>query len=475
NMRSKHVPGDWDKIIDTVRKNYKGDFQDVRREIASKHLGIDPKKIIFINHHRAHAYYAYYASPLRDKALILTADAWGDGVNASINVAGDKITNLCNFSNFIIGRLYRYITLILGMKPSEHEYKVMGLSAYAKSKYYQKALDVFKKLMYVDGLEFKYREVPSDLYFYFRNKLEGFRFDVIAGALQQYTQDILTDWASNALKITDTRKICFSGGVAMNIKAIMEIAKLPAVEDIFICPSPSDDSLAMGSAYVVADDFFKDIPLKSLDNAYLGLDINDTEDVIKQAYSNGYKISRYNPKEAADMIVKGNIIARCVGRNEFGARALGNRSILANPQKLEIVKTINEKIKSRDFWMPFAPSILSEKADDYLVNPKGLKSPYMTMAFETKPSTRGDLKAALHQYDLTTRPQVLERETNPQYHELIWEFYKLTGVGGVLNTSFNVHGEPIVQTAKDAFDVFERTGLDALVLGDNLIQKNEQK
>jgi carbamoyltransferase len=156
---------------------------------------------------------------------------------------------------------------------------------------------------------------------------------------------------------------------------------------------------------------------------------------------------------------------------EFGARALGNRSILANPSDHRVVGLINRMIKNRDFWMPFAPTVLAERAGDYLVNPKGLASPYMMLAMPTRPEAREALAAALHPQDATARPQILEREWNPEYHAVIREFERRTGVGAVLNTSFNLHGEPIVGSAADAIDTFERSGLPHVAVGHWLLSK----
>ncbi|MDA1001687.1 MAG: hypothetical protein O2807_14365 [bacterium] len=166
-------------------------------------------------------------------------------------------------------------------------------------------------------------------------------------------------------------------------------------------------------------------------------------------------------------------MARVKGREEFGARALGNRSILANPKDPRVVAVINKMIKSRDFWMPFAPSVLAERADDYLVNPRGMKSPYMMMTFDSTLRGRTELVAATHAYDGTMRPQILDSGYNPDYHRLIREFERLTGIGAVLNTSCNLHGEPIVSSPEDALHTFEDSGLPHLALGQYLISKKE--
>jgi carbamoyltransferase len=200
----------------------------------------------------------------------------------------------------------------------------------------------------------------------------------------------------------------------------------------------------------------------------------EAEAVIRERRLEGqYKVAFHDRIEEriAELLVSDGVVARCAGRMEFGARALGNRSILANPSDHRVVGLINRMIKNRDFWMPFAPTVLAERAGDYLVNPKGFASPYMMLAMPTRPEARDALSAALHPQDATARPQILEREWNPEYHAVIREFERRTGVGAVLNTSFNLHGEPIVGGAADAVDTFERSGLPHLAVGHWLLSK----
>lgn len=482
-------PFEWEPVLSFLERSgpsveeASAYFQAFRRDVVGRHLGIDASKVVFPHHHRCHAYYAYYASPVRkDRTLILTADAWGDDMNASVSLAEEaKIRRLGHSTNFNLARLYRSMTLLLGMKPDEHEYKLMGLAAYARPDYFQAPLKVFRDTMYVDGLGFNYFNVPPDMYVYFRERLEGHRFDAIAGALQHYVEEILVTWVRNCLKATGARRLCFGGGIAMNVKAMMEIAKLDGLDEMFVCPSPSDESLAMGACYAAMHDKCESEGidprkmLRPLETAYLGPDLDADE--VQQALGRLAADERYVVTKGVDLarvagvIAAGKIVGRCAGRSEFGARALGHRSILADPRNPEVVQKINEKVKSRDFWMPFAPSILEEKAPDYLINPKNLSAPYMTIAFETTPLAQRDLRAALHQADMTCRPQVVRQADDPGYHALLREFERLTGVGALLNTSFNIHGEPIVQTATDAVYVLERSGLDALVLGDFFVEK----
>lgn len=470
--------GDVDKEVESLKR--------FRKDVVRSHLGVPSEKVCFAEHHRAHACYAYYGSPLRtrgnEKTLILTADAFGDNCNATIWVVDpDGFRLISRSSNFQGARLYRSMTLLLGMKPDEHEYKVMGLAAYAKPEYYQKAYEVFRNTQYVDGLGFAYSEQPPDLYVYFRDRLEGLRFDTIAGGLQKYTEEILVQWSRNALAASGVDRLVFGGGIAMNVKAMMEIAKLPELREIFVCPSPSDESLAIGAAYLVMHDALvsegrdPDSYLQPMPNAYLGVESSLEE--AKRVAAGFQGDPTYRVREGVDLpyvasrLAEGKIVGRCFGRNEFGARALGNRSILADPRQLVAIRRINESVKNRDFWMPFAPTVLADRADDYLLRRNGGPAPYMTVAFETKPLARRELVAGLHQADFTCRPQILEHVHNPAYFDLIKEFERQTEVGSVLNTSFNLHGEPIVQTPSDAARVFRLSGLDLLLLDGYLIEK----
>ena len=176
--------------------------------------------------------------------------------------------------------------------------------------------------------------------------------------------------------------------------------------------------------------------------------------------------------EVGKMVAEGEIVAICRGRTEFGARALGNRSIVADPSNPENVRTINDMIKKRDFWMPFAPSILDQNESDYIVNPKRITAPYMIITFDTT-DRRNELVAALHPYDMTTRPQVVYEDWNPHYYSIIREFKNKTNIGGVLNTSFNLHGYPIVNSPEDAMFVLEESGLKHLLLDGYIVSKTK--
>ena len=457
-------------------KEWTKEFDKVRIKTVSGHLGIDKDKIIFCDHHLSHASYAYFASLIdkSKKVAVVTADSWGDGANAAIFLGKNGQINeihrtaMCN-----LARIYRFMTLLLGMKPNEHEYKVMGLAPYAKDYHIPAPYEIFKKTLVADGIDFKWKKKPTDLYFYFKEKFEGIRFDAIAGALQKWLEELLVEWISNILKKLNVNELAYSGGLSLNVKANQSIAQIAKLNNFFVPASGGDESSSIGAAYQV---YAKNNKLtKPMSNAYLGYEVTsgEVENIIKKhQIRRKYKVINH-PRLAqiAKLIAEGKVLARCVGRMEFGARALGNRSILADPSKLEMVATINQKIKYRDFWMPFTPTILDKRSKDYLVNPKNLAGSYMTIAFGTTEEGRRDLKAAIHPADLTARPQILDRKTNPEYYDLIKAFEKLTGIGALLNTSFNLHGEPIVRSAENAWHTFINSGLDGLIFEKRLILK----
>jgi carbamoyltransferase len=454
----------------------------VRKQAVVRHLKIDPQKIRIIDHHACHRHYAYYSSPFRGETLILTADGVGDrGVNATVAVVKkDKIDLLFETTNCQIARIYRYITLYLGMKPLDHEFKVMGLAPYSNAKELERAYEVFKDILKVKGLDFVWKNRPKDLYFHFHEALEGCRFDGIAGALQKMTEELMRAWVKNAIKETGIPRVVFSGGVAMNIKVNMILANMPEVKSIFVGPSPSDESNAIGACFFVMDEYCethklsKDV-IKKITHAYLGPAF--TSDEVARAIKKTRAQERYfikrgvTNKRVAKLLAQGKIVGMCRGRMEFGQRALGNRSILADPRNPDIVRKINHQIKYRDFWMPFTPSILAERADDYVKNPKKLDLPFMTIGLLSKQRAQKELMAALHPADLTARPQFVKKEINPEYHDLIKEFEKITQVGGLLNTSLNLHGHPMVNTPEDAIGVMDRSELDVMYFGDILLER----
>ena len=266
----------------------------------------------------------------------------------------------------------------------------------------------------------------------------------------------------------------------MNVKANMVLAKEVGLKNIYIPPSPDDSSQAMGAVleYLRQKEVSGKI-LKEL-NVYSGPGVSSSDienheflKKVEDRKEKGYIIHEdFNSMDIAKLLSQGKIIARCYGRQEFGARALGNRTIMADPRRNEVKQIINEKIKSRDFWMPFACSVVSEKADEYFEMDAELSSyEYMTLCCMTTDKGKTDLQAAIHPYDNTCRPQIVFRDKNKKYHELIKAFGDLTGVYGILNTSFNLHGLPIVSSIDDAVYVLRNSEIDGILFEDKLLMR----
>jgi carbamoyltransferase len=454
---------------------------DIRKETIARKLHIPVDKISIAGHEDCHVFYGYFGSHIREKALAFTMESTGDYSNGTVSVINPgRREEISRDTENHLAHIYSYITLLLGMKPAQHEYKIMGLAPYANSREQEKSFKIFDQILTVDGLHIRFDQKPPDLFFHFEKAFRGHRFDGIAGALQQFLEKLITRLVQNGIAQTGINRIIFSGGVSQNIKGCKKIAELEPVDDFFVGPAAGDASLPIGACYHAMWEHLKQTGgdtgiIKPLDNIYLGPEPSD-EEVLqildKRKIRTRYRVTTgLRAGDIARLLFEGKIIARCCGRMEFGLRALGNRSILADPRDIRMVKRINDAIKFRDFWMPFTPTILADREQDYIINPKQIKCPFMTMAYDSTDLARKDLIAALHPADLTIRPQVLEERRNPPYHAIIKEFEKITGVGGILNTSFNLHGHPIVLGPEAAIFTFENSALDGLLLNDYYIER----
>lgn len=456
--------------------------------ILKKHFGIPKEKIIFVDHHLCHAYSAYFGQSSDEKeSLILTLDGEGDECCATVNVAKKRniIRIAETWKGHSLGYIYSLTTKFLGMTPLEHEYKVMGLAPYASSKvekYFLKTYDkVFKNIIWLDEknpLTFKSKFPTNRFELHLKKTCVGERFDNVAGALQYLTEELVKDWVRAAIKKTGISNVYTGGGVFMNVKMNMALSQLPEIKSLKVLPSCGDESNPIGAAYFtylkICEEKNQKPNIQPIKDLYLGPGFDDEVEsyIKKKKLDKKYNVRRADARMVAELLAKGEVVARCVGRQEWGARSLGNRAIMANPSDLRYVWQINEQIKMRDFWMPFAPSVLKEREADYIENPKKISAPYMIMAFNSTQKAKTELRAAMHQADFTLRPQLVERDWNERYYDIIKEFEKLTGIGGILNTSFNLHGKPIVSTPKDAVEeTFENSGLPHLLLGDYLISK----
>ncbi len=460
-----------------------------RIEQLHEHLNLEKNKIKFQDHHLCHAAAAYFGSPFNlDKdTLILTCDGAGDGLSATVSIAnGLEIKRISSTSRKAsLGKIYSRVTYMLGLKPWEHEYKVMGLAPYSENKFALEIKNILDELLKVseDGFNFELcsEYETSYIYEFLREKFECKRFDAIAGGVQIFTEEILRKWVKGIVKKTGIKRVVCGGGVFMNVKANKIISEIDGVEELFIFPSCGDESLSFGAAWIEYSELLKskkDLkPLTSLNNLYLGgLCYESNLEKYISEYINSEDNISINKSEnishdTADIIFNNHIVARCSGQMEWGARALGNRSIIANPKDWSNVEKINSKIKKRDFWMPFAPSILKEKASNYIVNPKNLFSPYMMLAFDTTELAQSEIGAAIHPRDKTARVQIVDKMMNLEYWKLINEFYKISGTPCILNTSFNLHGYPLVYSIKDAIFVYKNSGLNYLVIENFILKK----
>ncbi len=470
----------------------------IRKNLAERmdkleKIGFQKEKTVVVEHHLAHASAAYYglAQDLERKYLVLTIDGSGDGLCSTVNIGqGGKLKRIAETKEgHSMGDIYARVTAMMGFTPLEHEYKLMGMAPYASPKHANQASHVFNNYLGLDpvnSLTFKRRipEPTEQILRRLKKDLDYVRFDAICGGLQDFTEKLIVEWVGECVKATGIRDILCSGGVFMNVKANKRIMELPEVDSIAVFPSCGDETNSLGAAWYV----YNESKLagqngknhNALKHFYLGGEVNDdeAEEEIKSYVKNHPQLSYARGKEInrqiAELLAEGKAVARCSGKMEFGARALGNRSILADPLNLSVLRTINMMVKKRDFWMPFAPIVMEDKADLYIKNTKKLESPYMMMTFDSTDKVN-EFLAAVHNADLTARAQILKRGQNPDLEEILSSFEKLTGRAVLLNTSFNLHGYPIVYTAKDALEVFVRSGLDYLVINDFLVWKEKEE
>ncbi len=478
-----------DHHINTSFYNDKKKFKYLKSEFLRRRLeayekiGFKKENIQFLPHHILHHYHAFYSCKNKsfdNKNIIVHCEGDGGLYNHAISkftiLKGIKLIRGTN--NFNLGRLYQWTTLSLNMLPYHDEYKIMGLAPYADKNINHQLYEKFKKFFYLNkktGLIETHKSL-KDLYYSFKNQIDNIRFDQVASTLQKFLEDLLYQFFYNIQKKSSPKNIFFGGGVAMNVKANLHLAERFKREIKFFVPlSPADETNVFGANYYLIEKFFlkKKIPLKKikpLNNIYLG-----NEYKLKKVHFNKlekYKINLYSSKIVSKKIEKGHVIGRYFGRAEFGQRALGNRSIIASINYPGIVNKINQKIKSRDFWMPFALSILDEDFKKYFLETSSIDPLYMTTCFKLKKNVKfTKFQNVVHPADRTGRPQVVKLNDNPEYCELLKAVKKNSGVGAILNTSFNVHKKTIVETIDDAIKVFKKTNLDGLIINEYFISK----
>ena len=480
-------------------------------------------KLLFPEHHLSHAASAFYPSPFKSSA-ILTIDGVGEWATASICKGDRSSLTLMKEMKFphSVGLLYSAFTYYIGFSVNSGEYKLMGLAPYGNpdsertKKYVSLIKDNLvdikddgsiwlnqKYFKYATGLKMVDEKRWEKLFGIPCRKpesnLEQQHCDM-AFAIQQVTEEIVMKMAAEAKRLTNSDYLCMAGGVALNCVANGKLLKSKIFKEIFIQPAAGDAGGALGAALAVNYLYFDQnrevaTGMDSMQGAYLGPDFSDKEiELMSRKYKAPFH--KYNSFDelaihTADLLAEGNVVGWFQGRMEFGPRALGNRSILGDARNTEMQKKLNLKIKYREGFRPFAPSVLIESNNDFFdlsaASPymlliadvqkerrKGLPANYNEMPlWERLYYIRSDIQSVTH-LDFSARIQTVHKETNPRYWELINAFKNKTGYGVIVNTSFNVRGEPIVCTPEDAYKCFMRTEMDYLVAGDYLYIKTEQ-
>lgn len=481
------------------------------RETFRKYLPDFTGKIIFPTHHESHAASAFYPSPFHE-AAILTIDAVGEWNTTTYGVGiGNKIAlnKAINFPHSL-GMLYSAFTYYSGFRVNSGEYKMMGLAPYGKPVY---ADLIFTHLVDLkdDGsfhLNMRYFGYGTGFMMTnenFHNLFGGpprapespiTQKDMdIAASIQKVTEDIIERIARHVLRTTGMTNLCLAGGVALNCVANGRLLAHRVTRNLWIQPAAGDAGSALGSALFTWYQYLKNprtaSPEDSMQGSYLGPQFTDDE-IRNQLDRAGaiydyYTDSSLLAKDTAKIIAAGMVVAWFQGRMEFGPRALGARSILGDPRNSDMQSLMNLKIKFRESFRPFAPSVLEEFATEYFED--AVSSPYMLLTFPVQRTQRfktdkkegfellklgrGALPAITH-VDYSARVHTVSRATNPFYHQMMSEFNALTGCPVIINTSFNVRGEPIVCTPIDAYRCFMRTHIDCLVIGNFILQKNRQ-
>jgi len=454
--------------------------------MLKKHLKYKGE-ILFIEHHLAHAASAYLVSPFKE-ASIFTIDGVGEWTTASIGYAKDNditITKEIIFPHSL-GLLYSTITAYLGFKVNNDEYKVMGLAAYGKPTYYKQLKKVIK--IASDGsfqldmsyFDFHYKmRMPSKKFIKEfgpvrkkESKIDQIYKDM-ACSLQKITEEVIFKILNNLYKETGVKNLCMAGGVALNSVANGKISKNTNFKKIFIQPAASDAGTAMGAAFYVYNTILRNKRKKVLKEVYFGSGFSRAE--IKR-FLDSRKIKHFEFTESeiirktAKLILKDDVVGWFQGRMEWGPRALGNRSILANPLNPNMKDILNAKVKHREMFRPFAPVVTWEDAKNYFEVDREV--PYMLFVYPVKKNKRKLIPSVTH-VDGSGRLQTIKKEQNKKYYALIKEFEKLSRVPILINTSFNIRGEPIVCTPEEAYRCMMGTGIDYLVMNNFLIARKD--
>jgi carbamoyltransferase len=457
------------------------------RPLLTRRFGESAFKLHYIDHHISHACSSYFTSPF-DEAAVLTCDGAGESTTTMLaHFEGNKmkIINRIKLPNSL-GHLYSAVTAFLGFRIMSGEGKVMGLAAYGDPQRYAREFNNIVSLLpngeyrvdfncmdYHLAREGQFSSQTLKVFGRPRHRDEDVnqRHMDIAAGLQDVVEKALIHIAGYLHRKTASKNLCLAGGVALNCSANSRILDSTPFENVHVLPAPGDAGCSLGCAYYINNCIYGGEPDNKASGAYLGPEYGSS-DYLRALKQSGLKFRQSDciSREAAELISEGKIVAWFQDAMEFGPRALGNRSILADPRKAEMKEILNMKVKHREWFRPFAPTVLEKHCGEYFKG--GIKSSYMSFTDYAHEKAARNIPAAIH-IDKSARLQTVNKSDNPKFYELIEEFCKITGVPVVLNTSFNVQGEPIVASPDDALSCFKGTALDYLVLGDYIISKNE--
>lgn len=443
------------------------------REIGSPLPTIEQK-----SHHKSHAASAFYPTDFNE-ALILTVDGRGEYDSTVIwkgDKSGVKRHETFEFPNSL-GHFYSAVTDFLGYRPLNGEGKVMGLAPYGEpnseiENTFKKVIDTSEdydvtaitengRIAGVDRLESLFGRTAKDEPTNFTDWEKD-----LAYVTQSVLEEIMTNLVRHYTRKLNVRKVGLAGGTALNCKMNSVIEQSEFVDELFIQPVANDAGLALGAGFLTTEP--ADVP--EMNDVYWGPEYdNDDVQIILEETKLNYRKSDRMPKEVAEYLAEGEIVGWFQGRLELGPRALGNRSILADPRTTKSRDKVNKYVKHREEWRPFAPSLKEEALDQYLVD--AAPSPFMIKTYDVRENKQDKIPAVLHPGDNTTRPQTVNIKQNQRYYALLSEFEELTGVPVLLNTSFNDHAEPIVNRPIEAIKDFYGMGLDKLIINDYILEK----
>lgn len=494
----------WAKVQNRIVKAFKAE------------LGVRRDKILFCEHHLSHAASAFLCSPFGETA-ILTVDGVGEWPTATCGVGRGNQIRLTQQMNFphSLGLLYSAFTSFLGFQVCEGEYKVMGMAAYGQPRFTDQVWELVEQnedgslSLDMDYFSYHYSpggmfsmavmdlfgepRPPEALFFteatgfpkYFGERPADYRelchqnqhYADIACSVQKVTEELMLGMARHAQRQTGLKKLCLAGGVALNSVANHRILRETEFDEIYIQPAAGDDGAALGAALWAHNMLLGNPRTFQMDRADFGQSYSAAEvreflrenNVARKEFSNTGDLMDW----VVERLVQGKVVGWFQGRFEWGPRALGNRSILADPRNPEMKDIVNAKIKFREPYRPFAPSVLAECAEEYFDFPDAARhtpSRFMLYVAPVKANQQATLPAITH-VDGTGRLQTVFKERSPRYYDLIEKFGRATGVPVVLNTSFNLKGEPIVNTPENAFATFSKSEMDCLVLENFVVEK----